>query len=499
MRQAGLESHLFVTHRTNLQKLLLPNSLAVVNANDILPTNADGTMLLRQNSDLFYLTGIEQEESILLLYPQAHDEKFREILFLRQPTPDMEIWEGHKLSKEEARKVSGVKRVEWLSEFRAIFHRLICECDRVYLNSNEHKRAHVVVETRDARFVRDVQSAYPLHQYERLARLMHRLRAVKSESELAMIGRAAEITDAGFRRVMRFVKPGIDEREVQAEFAHEFIRAGGDFAYNPIIAGGPNACALHYLENNQPCRGGQLLLLDVAARYANYNADVTRTIPVNGRFTRRQRQVYEAVLRVLRAAGAAAKPGKFHKDWQKEAEALVEKELVDLGLLKLAEIKKQDPDQPALKKYFMHGIGHPLGLDVHDVTLLVEPIQPGWVLTVEPGIYIKEEGFAVRLEDDILIQETGNVNLTKTIPIEPEEIEDLMSQRSRGNESKSRSKSGGKERRSIDEQPALAGGIPRHHHPIQARPNARLGGNGAPRRSANRVGRRRPDLSRLAG
>jgi Xaa-Pro aminopeptidase len=500
MQYAGLESDLFTTHRLSLQKLLLPNSLAVVNANDILPTNADGTMLLRPNSDLFYLTGIEQEESILLLYPEAHDEKFREILFLRQPTPDMEIWEGHKLSTDEARKISGVARVEWLSEFQGIFHRLMCECDRVYLNSNEHKRARVIVETREARFVREVQRAYPLHGYQRLARLMHRLRAVKSESELALIRRAAAITDAGFRRVLRFVQPQVNEREVQAEFAHEFIRAGGDFAYNPIIACGANACALHYLENNQVCRSGELLLLDVAANYGNYNADVTRTIPVNGRFTRRQKQIYNAVLRVLQAAGAAATPGKLHKDWQKEAEALMEKELVDVGLLKMAEIKRQDPDQPAFKKYFMHGIGHPLGLDVHDVALLTEPIQPGWVLTVEPGIYIKDEGFAVRLENDILVQEGSNVNLTQSIPIEPGEIEALMNRGSRQRQTKRMRKSSRNERReSNNEQHALAGRVSRHHDAVQKRPNARFSGNGASRRRADRVGRRRDHLSGIAG
>lgn len=426
MRYAPIDPHLFAANRANLKALLLPNSLAVVNANDILPTNADASMLLRQNSDLFYLTGIEQEESILLLYPHAHEDKQREILFLRQPNALMETWEGHKLTKEEARKISGVARVEWLSEFPAIFHRLMCECERAYLNSNEHKRASVVVETRDARFVRDVQERYPLHEFQRLARLMHRLRAVKSETEIELLGKACALTGAAFRRVCRFVKPGVNEMEVEAEFSHEFIRRGGRFAYNPIIASGVNACALHYLENDQPCRKGELLLLDVAAAYANYNADLTRTIPVSGRFSRRQKQVYLAVLRVLRAVSKAATPGKLPKDWQKEAEAFIEKELVDLGLLKMSDIKKQNPDEPAFKKYFMHGVGHPLGLDVHDVTHTVEPIQAGWVLTVEPAIYIREEGFAVRLENNILVRKGGNLDLMEAIPIEPGDIERLM-------------------------------------------------------------------------
>jgi Xaa-Pro aminopeptidase len=302
----------------------------------------------------------------------------------------------------------------------------MCECEHVYLNSNEHKRAQVVVETRDARFVRQTQRQYPLHDYQRLARLFHQLRAVKSPGEIALLQQACAITEAGFRRVCRFVRPDVNEMEVEAEFAHEFIRRGGGFAYNPIIASGAGACALHYVQNDQPCRDGDLLLLDVAANYANYNADLTRTIPVNGKFTRRQKQVYASVLRALRAMCAAAMPGKLPKDWQKEAEAFLEKELVDLGLLKTSQIRRQDPDQPAVKKYFMHGIGHPLGLDVHDVTHTVQPMQAGWVLTVEPGIYIPQEKLAVRLEDNIVLREGGNENLMAKVPVEVEEIEELM-------------------------------------------------------------------------
>lgn len=427
MRHQPIDPKLFVENRANLAKLLLPNSLVAVNANDILPTNADGTLMLRPNSDLFYLTGIEQEETILLLYPQAHEEDQREILFLREANPEMERWEGHKLTKEEASKISGIKRVEWLSAFKPLFHRLMCECDHAYLNTNEHKRAEVVVETREARFVAETQKAYPLHDYQRLARLMHRLRAVKSEPELELLRRACAITEAGFRRVCRFVKPGINEMEVEAEFAHEFIRAGGQFAYTPIIASGKNGCVLHYLENSQTCRAGELLLLDVAAGYANYNADLTRTIPVNGRFTRRQKDVYNAVLRVLRGASRGAVPGKLPKVWQKETEALMVEELLQLGLLKSSDVKKHKPGEPSpAKKYFMHGIGHPLGLDVHDVTITTEPIQNGWVLTVEPGIYIPDEKLAVRLENNIVVRDEGNVDLMETIPIETDDIEELM-------------------------------------------------------------------------
>jgi Xaa-Pro aminopeptidase len=426
MRHAPIAPNLFIENRTRLKALMEKGALAVVNANDLLPTNADGTIRLIQNSDLFYLTGVDQEETILLLFPDAADEKLREVLFLRETSDLIATWEGHKLSKEEARERTGIKEVRWLSDFRNVFHQVMCECAAAYFNTNEHKRAANEVETRDTRFIRDVQARYPLHRYLRLAPLLHRLRVVKSPLEIELIRKACALTDSGFRRVLRFTKPGVTETEIEAEFAHEFIRGGGKFAYEPIIASGPNACVLHYQDNDQPCKKGQLLLLDVAASYANYNSDLTRTIPVSGRFNRRQKQVYRAVLRVLRGAIQAAVPGKLPKVWQKEAEALMEKELVDLGLLKLSEIKKQDPDKPALKKYFMHGVGHPIGLDVHDVGITTEPMQAGWVMTVEPGIYLKEEGFAVRLEDDILITDDGPVNFMQGVPIEPDEIEDAM-------------------------------------------------------------------------
>jgi Xaa-Pro aminopeptidase len=431
MRYQPIDPQLFINNREHLVQRLLPNSLAVLNANDIPPTNSDGTTPLRQNSDLFYLTGVDQEESILLLYPDAHDEKMREILFVRETNETIAVWEGHKLTKEEARKVTGIRRIEWLSEFAPIFHRLMCECEHVYLNANEHKRAVIEVESRDARFVAETQRRYPLHDYRRLARIMHELRSVKSEFELDLIRRACAITKAGFERVCRFVKPGVTETEVEAEFAHEFIRRGGGFAYNPIIASGKNACVLHYNSNDQVCRNGDLLLLDVASNYANYNSDLTRTIPVNGKFTRRQKDVYNAVLRVMRACIKAAVPGKLHKQWQTEAEAFVEEELLRLGLLKRSDIRKQAADQPALKKYFMHGIGHPLGLDVHDVGHTTTPFQPGWVLTVEPGIYIPAEGFAVRIENNIVVQESGNIDLMGDIPVEVDDIQDLMQRRRR--------------------------------------------------------------------
>jgi Xaa-Pro aminopeptidase len=426
MRYEPIPSEVFSGNRARLSKLLPPNSLVILNSNDIPPTNADGVMSIVPSSDLFYLSGIEQEQTILLLYPDADEEEHREILFVREPTAEAELWDGHKLTKEEARAVSGIKKVRWLSEFPRLFHRLMCECEHVFLNTNEHKRAIVEVQSREARFVADTIAKYPLHDYRRLAPLLHRLRAVKSDAEMALIRRACKLTADGFERVLRFTRPGVGETEIEAELAHEFIRQGGRFAYQPIIAAGENACHLHYVSNSDKCDKGQLLLLDVGACYANYNADMTRTIPVSGKFTPRQKRVYRAVLRILRQCIKNLSPGKKIKDWQKEAEQVTEKELVDLGLLTMAQIKRQDPDEPAFKKYFMHGVGHPLGLDVHDVGITTERIQPGWVMTVEPGIYVREEGFAVRLENDVWITEDGPVDLMGNVPIEPDEIEAHM-------------------------------------------------------------------------
>lgn len=431
MNSEPINAELFTQNRNRLKQLLPGGSLAILNANDIPATNADGTLAMQPNSDLFYLTGIEQEHTILVLFPDAEDEKHREILFLREPSHENELWEGHKFTKDEARALSGIQQIHWLGDFTRLFHRLMCECEHVFLNANEHSRAVIETETRDARFIAETMRRYPLHDYRRLAPLMHQLRAVKSEGELALIRRACEITKAGFLRVAKFTKPGVREKEIEAEFIHEFTRNDARFAYLPIIASGKNACCLHYNENSAVCKKGDLLLLDVAASYRNYNSDLTRTIPVSGRFTPRQKKVYNAVLRVLRQSSKNLAPGKKHRDWQKEAEHLVEKELVDLGLLTTREIKKQNPDSPAVKKYFMHGIGHSLGLGVHDVVAAHQPFQAGWVLTVEPAIYIPVENFAVRLENDVLITKTGQVDLMADIPIEADEIEALMNSRSR--------------------------------------------------------------------
>ena len=429
MRHAPIPKQLPTANRDHLRAMLPPQSLVVVNANDIPPTNADGTTALVPNSDLFYLTSVEQEQSVLLIAPDAIDEKMREILFVRETSDLLVVWEGHKLTKDEARAASGIARIEWLDQFPGMFRQLMAEAENVYLNSNDYARATVEVESRDARFVRETQHQFPLHQYRRLAQLMRQLRLVKSEHEIALLERACAITRDSYERVARFVQPGVNECEIEAEFAHEYIRQRAKFSYLPIIASGKNACVLHYIANDQPCKKGDLLLLDVAASYANYNCDVTRTLPVSGKFTRRQREIYNAVLRVVRKSTDALKPGNLPRAWQKQAEAFMQEELLTLGLLKPRDIKKQDPDKPAVKKYFMHGIGHALGLDVHDVFAPGVPMAPGWVMTVEPGIYLPDEGFAVRLEDDILLTERGHVNLTKDIPIEADDIEALMARR----------------------------------------------------------------------
>ncbi len=426
MRHKPIKNKLFAQNRKRLIDLMVPKALAAVNANDVLPTNADGTLLMQPNSDLFFLSGIEQEESILLLFPDASEAKNREILFLRQPNEHLQIWEGYKHSREDARKISGIKNVQWLSEFPVIFRSLMCEAESIYINSNEYKRANVEVQTRDARFIRQCQEDFPLHTYRRLAPLLHQLRVVKTDLELELLREAVDITAKGFRRTLRFVKPGVTEYEVEAEMAREFIKRRGKFAYTPIIASGKNNCVLHYLQNDQVCKKGQLLLMDVASSYANYNADLTRTIPVSGKFNRRQKKVYNAVLRVLRASIEGATVGKLHRDWQKESQAHMNEELLKLGLLKKSQIKKQDPDNPACRKYFMHGLGHPLGLDVHDVGDNYAPFEPGTVLTVEPGIYLPEESFGVRLEDDIVVTGEGPINLMAKIPVEPDEIESIM-------------------------------------------------------------------------
>ena len=427
MKYRPIDSQLFISNRERLRRSLAPKGLVIVQANDVLPTNADGTMRFRQNSDLFFLSGVNQEESILVLFPDAPDEKHREMLFVRETNDHVKVWEGAKLTKEQATEVSGIEEVHWLDEFPKMFRLLMIQAERVYLNSNEHPRAEILIESRTARFVRECQSAFPLHQYERLAPIISALRQIKQPIEIDLIKEACEITKKGFMRLLSFIKPGVGEWEIEAELAHEFLRhRSNHFAYEPIVASGANACVLHYLDNDQVCQDGDVILLDVAAEYANYNSDLTRSIPVNGKFTPRQREVYDALLRVFRQASAWLKPGTVIKLYQEEVGKLVEAELIGLGLLNAEEVKDQDPDKPLYKKFFMHGTAHHLGLDVHDVGDTWRPMEPGMVFTCEPGIYIPDEKLGIRLENDILITETGNVDLMESIPIEADEIEALM-------------------------------------------------------------------------
>jgi Xaa-Pro aminopeptidase len=429
MRYQDINPALFVSNRKQLAKALKPASLALFNSNDSMPTNADGHLPFRQNNDLFYLTGVDQENSILVICPDFPDKKYREVLFVQETNEQIATWEGHKLTKEEARKLTGIETVMWSSEFNKLFRHMMTMggVENVYLNTNEHYRAEINVETRDARFIDWCKKLYPLHRYERLAPIVSKLRNVKSKAEIDLLQQACDITETAFRRVLRFVKPGVKEYEIEAEYAHEFLRNGSrGFAYTPIIASGANSCVLHYIENDKLCQDGDILLLDVGAEYANYNADLTRSIPVNGKYNKRQKDVYNAVLRVQKAAIKMLRPGVHYFEFHKEIQKLIEKELVELKLISKTDIKNQNSERPAFQKYFMHGTSHMLGLDVHDVGNMHAKIQVGQVWTVEPGIYIKEERLGIRIENNIVIGRDKNFDLMKNIPIETEEIEELM-------------------------------------------------------------------------
>ncbi len=427
MKYTPIAKELYKKNRAKLASKLAPKSVAVFNSNDIMPTNADGTMRFRQNNDLFYLTGIDQEETILLLAPDCPNPSYREVLFLRETNEHIAVWEGHKYTKEEAQEASGIANVQWLGGFDQVLNTVVSLSERIYLNTNEHLRAGVVVETRDARFIRTIKEKYPLHILDRAAPLMHELRAKKEKEEIEQLQTACTITDKGFRRVLSFVKPGVTEYEIEAEYLHEFVRnRSKGFAYEPIIASGASACVLHYVENSKACNAGELLLMDVGAEYGNYNADMTRTIPVDGRFTARQKAVYNAVLRVQREAMNILTVGTTIQDYHKEVGLIMQSELIGLGLLDQTDIKNQQPDWPAYKKYFMHGTSHHLGLDVHDVGTMYGAVTPDMVFTVEPGIYIQEEGLGIRLENNIVIQENGYIDLMANIPIEVAHIEELM-------------------------------------------------------------------------
>ena len=404
------------------------NSLAIFNSNDIYPISADSTMPFEQHRDIFYLSGINQEGSMLVIFPDCPKDKHREVLFLKETNEHNAVWEGKKLTKEAALKTSGIETVYWLQDIEKIMFEMMTQCDTVYINTNEHYRANVETETREDRFTKWLKNKYPAHSVAKSNPILHRLRSVKDAIELKIMQKACDITEKGFRRILGFVKPGVWEYEVEAEYIYEFIRnRSKGFAYIPIIASGNNANILHYIENNQQCNAGDLLLMDVAAEYANYASDMTRTVPVSGQFSERQRAVYNAVNRVKKEATKMLVPGADWTEYHAEVGKLITSELLGLGLLDKADLQNEDPNWPAYKKYFMHGTSHHIGLDTHDYGLLHEPMQANMVFTVEPGIYLPDEGFGIRIEDDVVIQETGEpFNLMRNIPAEADEIEDVM-------------------------------------------------------------------------
>jgi len=427
MKKIEINSSFFTRNRKNLAALMKSDSCAVINSNDIMPSNADGSMKFIQNSDLFYLTGIEQEETVLLLNPSAKKEDMKEILFIRDYNPELEVWEGKKYSPEEASRVSGIQTVLGLSRFEDLLHDIMCKYESVYLNTNDHDRSANTVETRDLRFIALLKKKYPIHNYFRISPLIYSLRAIKSPEEVELLQKACDLTGRGFQRILRFVKPGVWEYEIEAEFAHEFISRGSKYAdYEPIIASGESSCFLHYISNDKQCNDGDVLLIDLAAGWGNYNADMTRTIPVNGKFTKRQKDVYNAVLRAMNGIIAEMKPGKTAIDIHMVTKELLAKELVDLKLVKPEDVKDLNKKSSAFKKYYPHEVSHFLGLAVHDVGIFDEPLKPGMVLTCEPGIYIREEKIGIRIENDILITENGNKDLMRSIPVEAEEIEEIM-------------------------------------------------------------------------
>ena len=428
MKYDRIDKALYIANRQNFTAQMAANTLAVFNSNDIYPVSADSTLPFAQHRDILYLSGVDQEESILVLFPNASNPAHREVLFLKETSELIAIWEGEKLTKQTAFETSGIQTVYWLQQFPTIFKQLMAEAQGIYLNTNEHLRANTEVETREDRFIKQVNQDYPSHQVHKAAPIMHKIRSIKHQIELELMQRACNITEAGVRRLLGFIKPGVWEYEIEAELAHEFLRKRSKgFAYTPIVASGKNACVLHYIENNQQCQDGDVILLDVGAEYANYSSDLTRCIPVNGRFTARQKAVYNAVLHVKNEATKLLVPGTIMAEYHKQVGLLMEEQLVNLGLITMDDIKNQDPAWPAYKKYFMHGTSHFLGLDTHDVGLWHEPIAANMVFTVEPGIYIPEEGLGIRLEDDVVVQASGApFNLMGNIPIEVEEIEALM-------------------------------------------------------------------------
>lgn len=427
MRYDAIPSDLFKLNRTAFAKQMKKNSMAVFVSNEPVTRSADAAYKWRQNPDTFYLSGIDQEETYLILYPDAPEPKYREVLFVRRTSEQIKIWEGKKHTQEEARAISGVQQVLWSENFENTLCLLMHYAEQVYLNTNEHDRSLGMAEATEIKFARKIQAQFPLHKYERAAPLLHALRSSKSKWELALLQQAIDITRLGFLGALRFIKPGVWEYQIEAELVHAYIsNRGTGFAYEPIVATGENACVLHYVSNDVQCKAGELVLMDCAAEYANYNADLTRTVPVSGRFSKRQLEVYNAVLRVHNKARNMMRAGVVLHQLNEEVGRLMESELIALKLLSKEEVRKQPKDRPAYKRYFPHGTAHFLGLDVHDVGKRYEKLKPGAVLTCEPGIYIPEEKLGIRIENNILITKDKPVDLMAHIPVEAEEIESIM-------------------------------------------------------------------------
>lgn len=426
MKYNTLDYNLFIQNRNLFSRKLENNSIAIFNSNDIMPTNSDGNMPFKQNSDLFWLTGVDQEESVLII-TKHNNTVVEELLFLKETNEHIAIWEGAKLTKEKAFQNSGIKKVYWLSEMEEMIERKITDCKNLYLNKNIHSRSTSKVQTRDDRYREYIATKFPNKTIKEVAPIMHELRFIKSDIEVELIQHACDITEKGLRRILPLIKPGIMEYEIEAELMHEFLsnRSAG-FAYQPIIGAGIDSCVLHYIDNNKKCLDGDILLMDFGAEYANYASDLTRTVPVNGRFSSRQSDVYNAVLRVMKEATNMLRPGTDHKKMQQEVIKLMQEELINLGLFDMHDVKNQDPKHPLYKKYFMHGTSHSLGLDVHDVGDTSTPMKSGMVFTCEPGIYIQEEGLGIRLENDILVTDGNPHDLMRNIPVELDEIETLM-------------------------------------------------------------------------
>ena len=427
MKYTPIPSKLYTQTRARFAKKMKPNSVAIFPGNTVLPANGDATYTYKPNSDVLWLSGVVQEKSMVILYPGNPDQSAREVLVLIRPNEHLEKWEGHKLRKDEATAISGIKNVQWLDGIDPVLQVMMHHADNVYLSTNENDRLDTSLFRPDLLFAHDLMKRFPLHNYERAARIIKELRAIKTKEEVDVTKEAINITEKAFRRVMKFIRPGVYEHEIEAEITHEFLRnRATGHAYGCIIASGDRARVLHYVENNSVCKDGELILMDFGAEYGNYCADLTRTIPVNGKFTRRQKEVYNAVLDAHNYGKKILKPGIKFTDYVNKMNQEMEKQILKIGLISKADIKNQDPANPAYRKYFYHGVSHHLGIDVHDVGTRTDAVKEGMLFTIEPGIYIEEEQMGIRIENNIWITKTGNVDLFKGIPITVEEIEAAM-------------------------------------------------------------------------